>query len=287
MNYIPAQNSAEMLGRLRSEAGNPSVDVAILDTSVAATGNAEGLFAKIDETSVPNIDNVVELGKNKDGYGPAVTFDNLTLVYNKDRVPTQQTGIEDLFNAPDKTVAVPAAPDIQGLALTILAAKKLGIDFTKNVTPAIVELSKLTPKVTSWDPQPDVYQNVISGQSSYGIGWNARSQYYASDSQGKLGTVAPSEGIVFQINTINAVKDSPGATAANEFINYALSKEAQESFAKQLFYAPTVTNAELPAEISDRVVKSGDPMIVNVDWSWMADQRDSWTDQWRRNVIGG
>lgn len=287
INYIPAQNSAEMLGRLRSEAGRPTIDIAILDTSVAATGNSEGLFDKIDASEVPNLQNVVDLGKNDQGYGPAVTFDNLTLLYNSDEVSTAPTGIEDLFNADDRTVAIPAPPDIQGLALTILAANKLGVDYKTDVSPAIDELSKLTPKVTSWEPQPDVYQNIISGQSKLGIGWNARSQFYADDSAGKLGTVAPNDGIVFQVNTINAVKNSPASEEARQFIDYALSKEAQESFATTLFYAPTVSNAELPPDINGRVVNPNDPRIIAVDWIWMASQRDVWTDQWRRNVIGG
>ncbi|MBU8579974.1 extracellular solute-binding protein [Brevibacterium luteolum] len=287
INYIPAQNSAEMLGKLRSEASNPSIDVAILDTSVASTGISESLFEKLDEEKIPNLANVVELGRNADGYGPAVTFDNLTLLYNTENVDTPPKETTDLFDAPDDSVAIPAPPDIQGLALTILTAESMGVDFEQDVTPAVEELSKLTPKVTTWEPQPDVYQNVISGQSDYAIGWNARSQFYADDSDGVLGTVAPENGLVFQINTINAVKDSPAADQASEFIDYALSKEAQEAFAQQLFYAPTVENAEIPQDVSDRVVKADDPRIVDVDWTWMADERDGWTDQWRRQVIGG
>ncbi|MGO3834615.1 MAG: extracellular solute-binding protein, partial [Microbacteriaceae bacterium] len=56
VNFIPAQNSAEMLGKLRSEAGSPTVDVAILDASVANTGNKEGLFSKISSSDVPNVE---------------------------------------------------------------------------------------------------------------------------------------------------------------------------------------------------------------------------------------
>lgn len=287
VNFVPAQNSAEMLGKLRSEASSPSIDVAILDTSVANTGIAEGLFNQIDEEGVPNLANVVELGQHPDGYGPAVTFDNLTLLYNADNVSTPPTTTSDLFEAPDSSVAIPAPPDIQGLALTILTAEDMGVDYQQDVSPAIEELSKLTPKVSTWEPQPDVYQTVISGQADYAIGWNARSQYYAEDSGGTMGTVAPENGLVFQINTINSVAGSPAEDRAAEFIDYALSKEAQEAFAEQLFYAPTVSDAELSSDLSDRVAKSDDPRIIDVDWTWMADVRDDWTDQWRRGVIGG
>ncbi|QIM16953.1 extracellular solute-binding protein [Leucobacter insecticola] len=129
VSFVPAQNSAEMLGKLRSEASNPTIDVAILDASVAHTGNKEGLFAKVSEETVPNIANVVELGQNADGYGPAVTFDNLVVLYNTSAVSKAPAGIADLWDAPENSVSIPAPPDIQGHTLTILTANNLGVDY--------------------------------------------------------------------------------------------------------------------------------------------------------------
>ncbi|WGW11531.1 extracellular solute-binding protein [Saxibacter everestensis] len=287
VNFVPAQNSAEMLGKLRSEKSNPTIDVAILDTSVANTGVREGVFSKITEEEVPNLANVVDMGKNPDGYGPAVTFDNLTVLYNTEKVKQAPTGTEDLWNAPNSTVAIPAPPDIQGIALTVLTANNLGDDYKKDIGPTIERLGQLAPKVNTWDPQPDVYQTVTSGQASYAIGWNARSQIFSDESNGALGVVQPADGIAFQINTINAVEGATNPDAAREFIDFALSKEAQESFASAMFYAPTVSNVELPADVQERVASPQDPNIVDIDWVWMADKRDAWTDQWRRGVIGG
>lgn len=287
VNFVPSQNSAEMLGKLRSEAKTPTVDVAILDASVAHTGNREGLFAKITEAEVPNLANVVELGKNAEGYGPAVTFDNLVVLYNEAGVPTPPKGIADLWNAPENSVSIPAPPDIQGHTLTILTANSLGKDYRDGIEPAIEKLSELAPLVNTWEPVPDVYQPVISGTSLYGIGWNARAQYFADDSDGAMKVVQPDDGIGFQINTINLVEGTEKANAANEFIDYALSKEAQESFAEALFYAPVVSNAEVPESLEGRVADSEDPNIVDIDWIGLADVRDSWTEQWRRSVIGG
>ncbi|RGE19135.1 extracellular solute-binding protein [Leucobacter sp. wl10] len=287
VNFVPSQNSAEMLGKLRSEASAPTVDVVIMDASVAYTGNQEGLFDKIDEQAVPNLANVVGLGQNADGYGPAVTFDNLVVLYNADRVKNPPRGIADLWDAPENSVSIPAPPDIQGITLTALTANNLGIDYKDDVGPAIEEISKLAPLVNTWEPVPDVYQPVISGTSQYGIGWNARAQYFAEESGGTMAVVQPDDGIGFQINTINLVKGSEKAEAALQFIDYALSKEAQESFAKALYYAPVVSNAELSQELTDRVASPADPNIVDIDWTWLADRRDAWTEMWRRDVIGG
>lgn len=287
VNYVPAQNSAEMLGKLRSEQSNPTIDVAILDQSVANTGIQEGVFAQLDESAVPNLANVVEMGQNAEGYGPAVTFDNLVLLVNPEEAQGEVGAIADLWDAPENSIAIPAAPDIQGIALTALTANNLGVDYQGDIQPAIDELGQLQSKVTSWDPQPDVYQTVTSGSAQYGVGWNARGQVFSDQSDGRLEVVQPTDGVAFQVNTINLVEGSEDADAAQAFINYALSKEAQEAFSSAMFYAPTVTNAELPAEVQDRVADPQDPNIVEIDWIWMADQRDAWTELWRRNVIGG
>lgn len=287
VNFVPAQNSAEMLGKLRSEASSPTVDLAIMDASVAHTGNQEGLFAKVSEADVPNLANVVELGQNADGFGPAVTFDNLVVLYNTEAVKTPPKGIADLWDAPENSVSIPAPPDIQGHTLTALTANNLGVDYKDTIEPAIEKLAELAPLVNTWEPVPDVYQPVISGTSQYGVGWNARAQYFADDSDGAMGVVQPDDGIGFQINTINLVEGTEKTEAAQQFMDYALSKEAQESFAEALFYAPVVSDAEIPEAVKDRVADSADPNIVDIDWIWLADQRDAWTEQWRRSVIGG
>ncbi|MCW2289556.1 putative spermidine/putrescine transport system substrate-binding protein [Leucobacter luti] len=287
VNFVPSQNSAEMLGKLRSESSAPTVDVAILDASVAHTGNQEGLFSKVSASDVPNLANVVELGQSADGYGPAVTFDNLVVLYNTAEVKTPPKGIADLWDAPENSVSIPAPPDIQGHTLTILTANNLGVDYRDGIEPAVEKLAELAPLVNTWEPVPDVYQPVISGTSQYGVGWNARAQYFAEDSDGAMSVVQPDDGIGFQINTINLVEGTENAEAAKKFMDYALSSEAQQSFAEALFYAPVVSGVELPADVSDRVADSADPNIVDIDWIWLADERDAWTEQWRRSVIGG
>lgn len=286
-NFVPAQNSAEMLGQLRSESGNPTIDVVIMDTSVANTAIAEGLLAELDPAEVPNVENVVEMGQNPDGYGPAVTFDNLTIIYNTESVTEPPTSFSDLWEVPDNSVALPAPPDIQGIALTVLTADEIGADYQQDIQPAIDRLAELAPKVQTWDPQPDAYQLVTNDSAQYAIAWNARSQFFSDESGGTLGAVSPEDGIAFQVNTINAIENSPNPEAATQFIDYALSPEAQEAFAAQMFYAPTISNVELPAEVAERVSSPEDPSIVEIDWAWMADERDGWTELWRRHVIGG
>ncbi|MQA79151.1 MAG: extracellular solute-binding protein [Streptosporangiales bacterium] len=290
VTFRPAQNSAEMLATLRSEKSNPSNDVAIMDTSVSATGNKEGIFAPLDPKAVPNVADVTEQGKTPKNFGPAVTYDNLVLLYDTTKVKPAPTSWDALWDPKHKgKIGIPAAPDIQGLALTMIVCKMEGADYQKTIDPAVERLSQLSGAVQTWDPQPDPYSLVTSGSATVAVGWNARGQLYADTSKGKLGVALPSEGSVFQVNTINLTKNSKHPKAAQAFMDYALSPKAQESFTETMFYAPTNSKAKVPAAAADRTATSPERQkeMISVDWNWIAERRDAWTEEWRRKVIGG
>lgn len=289
INYVSKRSSAEMLSAIQAEGGRPSTDVAIMDISVANTGNDQDLFAKFDENDVPNLANVDEQFLNADGFGPVVMLDAVALLYDTAEVRPAPTSWKALWDDQYAgKVSIMAPPSGLGINLTAITSDMLGEDFTKSIDKSVAELKKLAPNVQSWAPNPDEYQSVITGQTVLGVGQNARGQYYADESDGKLGVAIPEEGTVYQINTINLSKNAPNPAAAKTFIDYALSAEAQTAFAEALFYAPSVTNAEVPAEVADRLVQTDGSMnIIPLDQEWLAGVRGEWTDRWKREIIGG
>ncbi|MGI6878068.1 ABC transporter substrate-binding protein [Microbacterium sp. gxy059] len=288
INYVSKRSSAEMLSAIQSEGGRPTTDVAIMDISVSDSGNAQDLFTTFDESDVPNLANVKEEFLDADGFGPTLQLDAVGLLYDTEVIPDAPTSWEVLWDDEYAgKVSVVAPPSGLGINLTAITSEMLGEDFTQSVDESIAKLTELAPNVQSWAPNPDEYQSVITGQTVLGLGQNARGQYYADDSDGKLGVAFPEEGTVYQINTINLSASAPNPEAAKTFIDYALSDEAQTAFAKALFYAPS-TDAELPAEVADRVVQTdGSMKIIDIDQEWLAGVRDEWTDRWKREIIGG
>jgi putative spermidine/putrescine transport system substrate-binding protein len=289
VEYLPAESSSEMLASLRSQKGSPTTDVAVMDTSVAATGNDEGIFQPLDPKKVPNLADIDERGQVEGNFGPALTFDNLVLLYNTDQVSEAPTSWEALWSdAAASKVVMEAAPDIQGLSLMMILNDIEGADYKETVDPAVERLSELAPDVQTWAPNPDAYTMVTNGSASMGIGWNARAQFYSDESE-SLGVSIPEEGSVFQTNTINLVEGSDSPQAAQTFIDYALSPEAQASFAEQMYYAPTNTKAEVSAEAQERTASTPErqAQMLNVDWSYVASKNDEWTELWRREIMGG
>ncbi|MFC5959538.1 ABC transporter substrate-binding protein [Streptomyces pratens] len=288
VKYVPIQNSAEVLAKLRASKKNPAADVALMDSSVAPTANKEGLFAKLDTAKVPNLAELVEEARSKDGYGPGLTLDSLSILYNTEAVDKAPTSWNDLWDKAHRgRLAMPIA-DTRGVALIVALEKVLGEDYKKDIDPAIDRLKELAPSVETWQPSPDVYTAVQSGEADVAVGWNARGQFYADSSDGVVQPVLPEEGTVKQINTINLVAGSPRADAAQKFIDYAIGAEAQKAFDEDAYYAPVNRNTELKSEVAERTTASAEQQKrqIPVDWNWMTSQYTTWVDRIKREVIG-
>jgi putative spermidine/putrescine transport system substrate-binding protein len=287
VEYFGVQNSAQMLGTLRAQKAAPQVDVVIMDVSVSKAGTDEGLFTKIDEKNVPAVAELYPTARIADVAGVAVTFDNLVLIYNSDVIkeaPKSWVEMADKKHA--GKVAFNGMPDIQGLSLVLILDKaRGGTNYLANVDKGIAAVGEIAPNVLTWDPKPDVYQAIISGQANLGVAWNARSQVNTDVSGGKLKATLPTEGSVFQINTINLVANRPNSDAAAKFVNYAIGTVAQKSFTEEMFYAPVNSKAQISdAAINRTAVKSMDK-VVALDWIALAKVRDQIMEQWRRKVL--
>jgi len=291
INYQPVKNSAQVLAGLRSARSRPTVDIAIIDSSVAPTANKEGLFAKLDKKSVPNLADLDPAAVDPDGYGPGLTFDSLSIIYNTKQVATPPKSWEDLWKPEFNGKLVLPIADTRGIALIRVLDEIAGADYQKTIDPAIDRLKQLAPAVQTWDPQPDIYTAVASGAAAIGVGWNARGQLFHDTTGGDVQTVLPTEGTVSQVNTINLVANAPHTDAARTFIDYALGVDAQKAFAEAAFYAPTNTKAKdaLDPKVLDRTAASPEQAAkaIDLDWRWITPVYADWVDRIKREVISG
>ncbi len=289
VNYHPAGTSAQTLGSLRAQKADPQSDVVIFDVTTAMIGNAEGLLEPITVAQVPALAELHPMAtQNTPGFGPAVTFDHLVFIYDSKEVSPGPTSFAALWDPKWKgLIAIDAPPNILGLGLTVIATKMGGGDFRQSIDPGIAKLRQLAPLIATFETTPDPYTLVLNGQVRVANGWNARAQFFRDQSQGRLGVMLPSEGSIFQINTINVVKGRKNTAAALAFMNYALGQEAQKAFTEKMFYAPVNAKAQIDPAAVARTAGTPENMakMIPVDWAWMVTQRDQWNNRWRREVI--
>jgi putative spermidine/putrescine transport system substrate-binding protein len=289
VNYAAGGTSAQMLGTIRAQKADPQVDVVIFDVSTSGIGNTEGLFSKITPEEAPSLNDLHAEARTVGGpFGPAVTFDHLVLVFDKQNLNPPLTKLADLWRPDLKgLVALAAPPNIQGLALTAMVTKMEGGNHAQSIDTGIRKLKDLSASVQTFEPNPDGYTLILNGVVRVATGWNARAQLYSDETNGRLGVVLPPEGSVFQINTINIPEGAKNRAAAVAFVNFALSREAQKAFTERMFYAPTNAKADVAASALARTAASPEnrQRMIPVDWAEIAKVRDQWNNRWRREII--
>ena len=288
VTYFSMGNSAQALGQLRAQKANPQVELVMMDVSVAKAASDEGLFEAVDKTSVPALADLSPRAFTPGVLAPAVTFDNLVLLYSPERVKPAPTSWKVMWDPKYKDqIAINGVPDIVGLGFLMMANKTFGGTDYRQLDKGFEAVANMAPNVLSWDPKPDAYTFITNGTASLGVGWNARGQLYSARSEGRLAAVLPDEGSLFQINVLGLVKGAKQPDAARAFMNHALGAEAQAAFTERMFYAPTNLKAKVSADALAKTAASPARMaqMLDVDWLEVAKFRETVTEQWRRRVL--
>jgi len=286
INYSTAGLSAQNLGALRAQRKAPLVDVALLEASTSIVANREGLFEELTNVDVPSLRDLYPQAIIDPGFGPAVTFDHLVIVYDAAKIRSDPRNISALWQPEYRgRIGIAGMPNSQAIVLTLMTSVLAGEDYTRSIDVAIRMLAELAPAVQTFAPAPDGYTMVLNGALDLATGWNGRAQYYRSASGGRLGVLLPKEGNVTVMNTINLVKGAKNRAAAVAFIEHALSPATQKAFAEAMFYAPVNRRAVVSDDVAERTLARHLQGTATVDWHWIATVRDQWNRRWRREVV--
>ena len=289
--YAGVQNAAAALGNLRAQRAHRRP---MPSSSTCRSPRSPAMRAAGRAGPCPHSRLWRSGGSGQDLGAAAIplTYDTLTLIYDRDafvEAPTSWNAFWDPKQRGKVTIPAQGGGDIQAILLTIIANRMAGErDYKKTIQPGVDKLVKLAPAVQTWEPKPDAYTLVANGTSTLSIGYNARSQYYYDQTEGRLRSISPKEGSASQINVIGAIANAAEPAATLAFIQYAISPEAQESFARTMFYAPTNTRAEVDEATRARIPMM-DPeqraRLIPVDWMSIGDMRESMLRPWRRQII--
>ncbi|GHC77970.1 extracellular solute-binding protein [Limoniibacter endophyticus] len=301
VTFFGVQNAATSLGNMRAQKSAPQANAVIYDLSVARIASEEELVADVDTSKLSNYADLADIGKELGGKAIPITYDTLALVYStgiyKDKVPTSWEALWDPAQKGKVIIPAQGGGDIQAILFTIIANKMAGsADYKEGeadaleatINPGVEKLVELAPNIQTWEPKPDQYTLIANGTASIGVGWNARSQTYFDQTEGKVSASAPEEGTATQVNVISAIANAPEQEATEAFINYAISPEVQARFAKAMYYAPTNSKAEVDEETKKRIpLMNADQQekLIPVDWMTIGELRDSILEPWRRQII--
>lgn len=271
--------SGSTLAKIEAEKRNPQADVwygGTLDPHAQA-----GEMGLLQAYKSPNLSQIMpqfqDPAKIKGNYSSAIYIGVLGFGVNTDRLKQLNLPVpkcwEDLTNPAYKGEIQIADPQSSGTAYTALATfdqlwgEQKAFDYLKKLNTNISQYTKsgIAPA-----------RNAARGESAIGIGF-LHDYSLEKEKNAPLDLVVPCEGTGYEIGGVSIIKSARNIDNAKLFVDWALSKEAQELSWKKGQSYQILTNVE--AEASPLALKLSDLNLINYDMDKYGDAET------RKNLI--
>jgi iron(III) transport system substrate-binding protein len=255
--------TGELFKKIESEAGSPIADVIFGGNYTLYAENGK-LF---QDYKSPEDKNVDEKYRNTTGYATPYTLDGSVLIVNPDLTKGMTIdGYEDLLNPDLKGKISTADPTNSSSAfsqLTNMLVDMGGYDNDKAWTYVDKLFKNIDGKISS--SSSDVYKKVSDGEMAVGLSYEDPVAQLLNDGA-KVKLVYPKEGTVFLPASAAIVKDAKNLANAKKFIDFIISKDLQNTLAKDTTNRPVRNDVEMSENmkpLADINVKEEDYDYVN------------------------
>lgn len=278
-------SSVDNAAKIRATAGDPEIDVAYMDISIAKQMKNEGLLETVDFASLSNYPDVA-----KQAFDPDNQFVNFmtaatVIAYNPNEVDAPPTSWNDLFDAKyAEKIALGDITGTSGMHFLIAVNKMKGGDF-ESQDAGFAAIEGLMPNVVMLYTQADQLVQLFERGEIVMAPWYPDRIGSAADKGVPVAVAYPKEGAVGIQPTVVVPKGSKNQALAMAFIDVLLSPEGQKCFAEKKYAGPVNTKVEL----SDKV-KAIVPFGESYDNLWYPDTdavaklRPGWTERWQKEV---
>ncbi|ATW24833.1 ABC transporter substrate-binding protein [Candidatus Formimonas warabiya] len=266
---------------------NGECDLIFSDPVLSFQGEAKGLFAPINATTVPNVANLYKRGILSDctvihdvgAYG---------IAYNPDLVKTPPTSWNDLWDPQYAGKVAIRVLKSDTIELMVWAAKQAGGD-EKNIDPGFAAMAKLAPNINTFvTDHPAMLQLFQEGSIAMST-WTDGRVAWAQEQGANVKLAIPKEGGFCLVTSMNAVKNSSNLDLAYKYIDMELGVEAQADIGNDLRYFPM--NKDAYAKLSDDTKSKMGFTPDNIeqaqmaDWGYIATVKDQWSERWEKEVV--
>ena len=130
-------------------------------------------------------------------------------------------------------------------------------------------------------------QALKTGEIACGIMWKARAVQWQNAGI-KVQTVAPKEGVPMYVSGFVMPKNAPNKEGAYAWLDAMMAASAQENFAIDMGYNPTVTNAKVADDLQKRIgfTPEEQKRLVDLDYGYMGKNDVDFQDWWNKSFKG-
>ncbi|WP_116655048.1 ABC transporter substrate-binding protein [Pelagibacterium sediminicola] len=284
-----AGNSANVLARLLAQQNNQEIDVAMMNTGPMSQAIELGICGDLDIGA--HEDNIYDYAKFSSGKAVGFGSVALGLAYNTETfaenewdAPTSWTELQDEKHK--GRIVFQPLNNTNGL-LALIKIAQINGGGVDNMDPGFAVMEEnIAPNVLSFEPSSARLAEMFqSGEVDLSV-WSSTQVKVLAETGFPIELAYPQEGAMVISNDVCAIaKDEPNP-AAQEFINFLISPEIQETLAKNLGFSPTNKLAELTEEEAVGIPYGEEQvsLLENVDWDVVNQNREDWDRRWVREI---
>ncbi|MCB1971801.1 MAG: extracellular solute-binding protein [Geminicoccaceae bacterium] len=243
---------------------------------------SQGLSQTIDYDRMSNGANV--LPALKYDFGVAHIYSGMVAVYNPDKMDAPKSYAE-VFDPKwgDRLGFI----DIQYQYTQTAAALAAG-STPSDLTPGHKVLMDTRKAGARVYPTNEAFaQGLKTEEIDIGIMWKARTVQWQNAGI-NVRSAVPSEGALAYVSGFSIPANAPNLDGAYAYLDAMLSPSAQENFAIDMGYNPTVTNAEVAPDLNERIGFTPEQRdaLVNLDYAYMAENDVALKEWWDKDFKG-
>lgn len=273
------QRRSKMLAERRLPRG--TTDIQALSALNMYQMHEAGVIDMIDFARLSNAPNL--LPSMKYPYGIGHIYSGKVGVYNPKLITTAPTSYADVFNPRHGNKL--GIIDIQYQYTLVCAALAAGGKIN-NLEPGqklLVDCVKAGARIY---PSNEAFaQGLKNEEISIGVMWKARVVQW-QNAEVPVQAIAPKEGTLAYVSGFVIPKNAPNKAGGYAYMDAMLDKGAQENFAIDMGYIPTVTNAVVAPDLNARIGFTPEEVkgLVDLDYAYMSEHDARLKDWWDRSL---
>jgi len=277
-----------------ARAGQAPADVSMMAQTPRLKGQKSELWARLDESSMPNLENVPDhfVHRYDDGAvcGVGAVSWYITLVTNTDSHPEAPTSWKALWDPANKDSLGLLALVTNSFLLEVTATTWFGgtdiLDTEEGIQQVMDKLAEVKPNVRLWYRDEGQFQQALeTGEIPMGQYYHDVTGLAAADGKPVRSTF-PEEGGILDSGSWSVSKASQRLDEAQVFVNYMCQPDIQSKLSRFVGTAPVI-NREL-TDLSDEefgaVASDIPPILPRYD---IYDLRSDWLNQKWTELIAG
>lgn len=276
-----APRRAKMVAEKRLPRG--TTDIQALSSANMFEMQEAGVLEALDYSKLPNAKNLMP--NMKYPYGIGQIYSGKVIVYNPKMITPAPTSFKDAFDP--KWGNKMGIIDIQYIYVMV-AASLAGTNGKSGVDLEAAKKVLLAAKAGGARiyPTNEAFAQALKTEEiGIGIMWKARAVQWQNAGI-PVESAAPTEGVPLYISGFAIPKNAPNKDGAYAYMNAMLDKQAQEAFAVDMGYNPTVTNATVAADLKKRIgfTLEEEKRLIDLDYAFLA-KNDSAMKEWWDKVF--